>query len=90
MTTELVNQIARQAMETTLLVSSPILLVSLGIGLIIALFQAITSIQEMTLTFVPKIIAVFLSILLLLPWMIRVLVEFTLGIFSHIASVGGH
>jgi len=88
MTTELLNQIARQTIETTLLISGPVLMVGLGVGIIIALFQAITSIQEMTLVFVPKILAVFLSIFILLPWMVRVLVEFTNEMFLQIPNVG--
>lgn len=84
MTTELLNQIARQTFATILMVGGPVLLVSLVIGLSISLFQAITQLQEMTLTFVPKILAVFLTLLIALPWMVKVLVEFTKNIFNNI------
>jgi flagellar biosynthetic protein FliQ len=84
MTTELLNQISRQTFTTILLVGGPVLVVSLVIGLIISLFQAITSLQEMTLTFVPKIIAVFITLLVALPWMVKVMVGFTVSIFNNI------
>ncbi|MBF0559914.1 MAG: flagellar biosynthesis protein FliQ [Nitrospirae bacterium] len=84
MTSELLNQIARQTFETILLVGAPVLLVSMVIGLLISIFQTITSVQEMTITFVPKILAVFVTLLVALPWMIRVMVGFTKGIFENI------
>jgi len=84
MTIELLNQISRQTFTTILLVGGPVLLVSLVIGLMISLFQAVTSLQEITMTFVPKIIAVFLTLLVALPWMVKVLVGFTVSIFNNI------
>ena len=84
MTIELLNQISRQTFETILLVGAPVLLVSMVIGLTISIFQTITSVQEMTITFVPKIIAVFVTLLLALPWMVKILVGFTKGIFENI------
>ncbi len=88
MTVEFLNQIAKQTIETTLIVAGPILLVSMVVGLFISLFQAITQVQEFTLTFVPKILAVFLSIFILLPWMTRIMVEFTTEIIRYIPEVG--
>lgn len=61
--------IARDAIYTLLIISGPVMAMGLGVGLLIALFQALTQIQEMTLTFVPKIVAIFLSLLLFLPLM---------------------
>ncbi len=84
MTIELLNQISRQTFTTILLVGGPVLLVSLVIGLMISLFQAVTSLQEITMTFVPKIIAVFLTLLVALPWMVKVMVGFTVSIFNNI------
>ncbi len=84
MTTELLNQMSRQTFETILLVGGPVLVVSLVVGIAISIFQAITQLQEVTLTFVPKIIAVFLTLLLTLPWTVKVLVGFTRGIFENI------
>lgn len=84
MTTELLNQISKQTFETLLLVGGPVLLVSLIIGVLISIFQAITQLQEMTMTFVPKIIAVFITLLVALPWMVKVMVGFTRSIFENI------
>lgn len=84
MTEALLSQISRQTFEAMLLVGGPILLVSLIVGVVISLFQAITQLQEMTMAFVPKILAVFLATLLTLPWMIKVMVGFTKSIFENI------
>ena len=77
MNPEVVVHIAKEAIEVTLFVSLPIMGVGLIVGLIISLFQAVTQIHEMTLTFVPKIIAVLLSLLILMPWMIQKMVFYT-------------
>lgn len=77
MTPEFVIGFARHAMETTLMIALPILGVGLGIGLVVSIFQAATQIQEMTLTFVPKIIGIFLALLIAFPWMLDKMVTFT-------------
>ncbi len=84
MTTELLNQLSRQTFETILLVGGPVLMVSLVIGLMISIFQSVTQLQEMTLTFVPKIVAVFITLLVALPWMVKTVVGFTKSIFENI------
>ena len=84
MTVEVLNMISRQTFETILLVGGPVLLVSLVVGVLISLFQAVTQLQEMTMTFVPKIVAVFVTLLLMLPFMVKVLVGFTRGLFESI------
>lgn len=89
MTPEQVTDIALLAVKTLLYVSTPLMLVALIVGLIIALFQALTSIQEMTLTFVPKIILVFVALIFLLPFMSNKLSTFTTEVFSLIAGGGG-
>lgn len=76
-----------QAMTVTLLVSAPMMLVAMIIGLIIAVFQATTQINEATLTFVPKLFAVFITMLILGPWILQVLVEYTEGVFLSINSI---
>lgn len=68
--------VARDAILVLLRVSGPIMLVGLGVGLMVALIQALTQIQEMTLTFVPKILAIFASLLLFLPFMMATLITF--------------
>ena len=77
MSPDLVARIAKDAIEITLFLSLPILGVGLVVGLIVSLFQAVTQIQEMTLAFVPKIIAVLLSLLFLLPWMMQKMMFYT-------------
>jgi len=77
MTIEAVADIAGNALYLILKVSLPILLVSLIVGLLISIFQTVTSIQEQTLTFVPKIVCVFVALMLLGPWMMQELVEYT-------------
>lgn len=83
-----VLDIARDAMSTMLIVSLPVLLVGLAIGLIVSIFQTLTHIQEMTLTFIPKIVAVFGTTLILLPWMLRHLTEFTDRMMDKIVGLG--
>lgn len=67
-----------------LLVSAPMLGLGLTVGLMVSVFQATTSIQEQTLAFIPKIIAVFVAILIFGPWMLRIMVEFFMGIFVNL------
>ncbi len=89
MTPEFVVDIGRKAMETVLLVSAPMLLAALIVGLIISIFQAATQINEQTMTFIPKIVAVLVTLLIFAPWMIKILLSFTTGILEGVATVGG-
>lgn len=86
MTPELVTELGRQALETTLLVSSPILGLSLFIGLGVSAFQAMTQLNEATLTFVPKVIALFVALLLFLPWMLNVMTTYMANILMNIPN----
>ena len=72
-----VLEVSRDAVIVMLKISAPLMLISLTVGLIISLFQALTQIQEATLTFVPKILVVFISLLLLAPFMLHTLIDFT-------------
>jgi flagellar biosynthetic protein FliQ len=83
MTPEFVIGFARQAIELTLAISLPMLGVGLGVGVIVSILQAATQIQEMTLTFVPKIIAVFLALLITFPWIMDKMITFTREIFLN-------
>lgn len=83
-----VLDIARDAMVVMLLVAGPMLMVGLVVGLSISIFQTLTHIQEMTLTFIPKILAVFGSMVIFLPWMLRELTEFTHRIMDKIVALG--
>jgi len=69
-------------------IGSPVLLTALCVGLIVSLFQALTQMQEMTLTFVPKVITIFLSLLLFLPFMLSTLTTFTRGLMDRIVGLG--
>lgn len=83
-----VIQIMREAMMVTLQVAGPMMLVAMLVGLLISLFQALTQIQEVTLTFVPKVIAVGAVMLLTAPYMITVMVDFTRALADRIVSAG--
>jgi flagellar biosynthetic protein FliQ len=86
MTPELVIGIAQQAIQVTLLVSLPILGIGLLVGVVVSLVQAATQIQEMTLTFIPKIVSIFVGLLLLLPWIMNQLMGFTIELFKNIPT----
>lgn len=86
MNQELVIGVARQAIQVTLLVSLPLLCIGLVVGVVVSLVQAATQIQEMTLTFVPKIVSIFVGLLLLLPWIMSQLMSFTTEIFNNIPN----
>jgi len=83
-----VLEIARDAVIVTLKIGSPVLLLALIVGLTISLFQALTQIQEMTLTFVPKAIVIFLSLIVFMPFMLGTLVSFTEGLMDRIIALG--
>jgi flagellar biosynthetic protein FliQ len=80
-----VLEISRQTFFVILQASGPIMLAGLVVGLIIAIFQTLTSIQEMTLTFVPKIIVIFGAIIVFMPFMMNAIIEFTRVLFDRIA-----
>jgi flagellar biosynthetic protein FliQ len=88
MTDVTVIEIARDGILVTLLAAGPLLLVGMIIGVVVALFQALTTIQEMTLSFAPKIVATFVALLLLLPFMMSTMIDFTRELFSR-AALGG-
>jgi flagellar biosynthesis protein FliQ len=81
--------LGRRAMLVTLLVSAPMLVSGLVIGLIISIFQSVTQIQEITLTFVPKIVIVMLAFILFLPWMLALLLGFVQPLLGDFASLTG-
>ncbi len=83
MTQEFVIGFARQAIELTLLVSLPMLLVGLAVGLIVSIIQAATQIQEATLSFIPKIISIFVALLISFPWIMDKMLTFTTDVFLH-------
>ena len=88
MSPEQVIHVGRQAVETVLLTAAPMLIAAMVIGLLISIFQAATQINEQTMTFIPKIVAVFVTLLIFGPWIIDLLVTFTTGILAQIATIG--
>jgi flagellar biosynthetic protein FliQ len=82
----MVTEIGRQAIETTLIVSAPMLGLALVVGLVVSVFQAMTQLNEMTLTFVPKVVGIFAVILVFLPWMLNVLTSFMTQLFLNIPN----
>jgi flagellar biosynthesis protein FliQ len=86
MSVEFIADLASRALWVTLLVSSPILGLGLIVGVVISIFQAVTQIQEMTLTFIPKIIAIFIAILIFGKWMMLVLLNFTSNLWINMPT----
>jgi flagellar biosynthesis protein FliQ len=84
MSQDMILKLARDTLQVTLLVSSPLLIISLVIGLIVSIVQVVTSIQDMTLSFVPRIIAVFATFLLVFPWIMNLLLAFTAQLYGHL------
>jgi flagellar biosynthetic protein FliQ len=84
----MVIKLLRDALLTVLVVSGPVLGIGMLVGLIVAIFQTTTSIQEQTLTFVPKIVAIFAAIIIFGAWMIRMLVDYTYNVFDLIGKIG--
>lgn len=86
MTPEFVIGFARQSIELTLMIALPMLGVGLVVGVVVSIIQAATQIQEMTLTFVPKIISIFLVLLISFPWIMNKLVTFTREVFINLPN----
>jgi flagellar biosynthetic protein FliQ len=80
-----VLDLARKSLQTMLLVGGPLLFVALLVGLAVSVFQALTQINEATLSFIPKIFAIAGALLIMGPWMLRVMVSFTTDLYEHIA-----
>jgi flagellar biosynthetic protein FliQ len=86
MSEDLVIQIFRDFLKTTLSLAAPALIASMVVGLLISIFQAATQIHEMTLVFVPKILAIMACMLVLAPWMMNVMVTYTVTLFTNIPA----
>ena len=83
MSSDFVIGMAVETIKVTMLISAPMLLMGLIIGLAISIFQAVTQIQEMTLVFVPKIVAVLIALIISLPWMLNIMITYTQNILSN-------
>ncbi len=84
MTQEMVLKLAKDTLQVTLMVSGPLLAVSLVMGIIISIAQVVTSIQDMTLSFVPRVVAVFLAFLFLFPWAMKIMIAFSAQLLGHL------
>ena len=89
MNSEMVIQFAKEGIYTVLLVTGPLLILALAVGLIVSIFQATTQIQEQTLAFVPKIVAVLIGLVFFGPWMLTNMVEFTASVFENLNMLVG-
>jgi flagellar biosynthetic protein FliQ len=89
MTPATVIDIGRQAVEVTLLIAAPLFIAALATGLLISIFQAATQINEATLSFVPKLIAVFITLIVAGPWMLTVLIDFMQRLYGSIPGIIG-
>ena len=89
MTPESVLNIGRQAVETTLMLAAPLLLAALAIGLVVSIFQAATQINEMTLSFIPKMVGIFVILVIAGPWMLTVATNFMRQVFTSIPFLVG-
>jgi flagellar biosynthetic protein FliQ len=89
MTPESVITIGRQAVEITLLVSAPLLLSALAVGLLVSIFQAATQINEMTLSFIPKLLVMFFVLVVAGPWMLNLMMDYTRRLFTSIPGLVG-
>jgi len=89
MTPETVMYLGRQAIEVTLMLSGPLLLAALVIGLIVSIFQAATQINEATLSFIPKLVGTFLVLILAGPWMLQMIIDYIRQLFERIPQLIG-
>ena len=89
MTPEYIVKLGQDTLLMVLYVAGPILIVALVVGLLVSIFQAVTQIHEMTLTFIPKILAVAAVLSILLPWTLQQLIDFTVNLFSSIPTAIG-
>jgi flagellar biosynthetic protein FliQ len=81
--------LGRQAMEVTLMISAPLLLVALAVGLVVSIFQAATQINEATLSFIPKLIGIFITLIVAGPWMLTIMLDYMRQLFSGIPGMVG-
>jgi flagellar biosynthesis protein FliQ len=89
MTPETVMNVGRQALELTLLISGPLLIAALAVGLLVSIFQAATQINEMTLSFIPKLLAILVALVIAGPWMITLMVDYMRRLFENLPFMIG-
>ena len=89
MTPDMVIKLAEQSIYTIIIIAAPMLLIALGVGLLVSVFQAMTQIQEQTLAFIPKILAVFIALVVFGPWMLTTLLDYTRNLFQSLPRIIG-
>jgi flagellar biosynthetic protein FliQ len=89
MTPESVMTMGRHAMEVALMIAAPMLLVALGIGLVVSIFQAATQINEMTLSFIPKLVGILVALVVAGPWMLTIILDYMREMFTSIPTMIG-
>jgi flagellar biosynthetic protein FliQ len=89
MTPEIIMSMGRQAIEVTLMVAAPMLLVALVIGLVVSIFQAATQINEATLSFIPKLLGIFVTLIVAGSWMLSILTDYLRSVLSNIPNLVG-
>ncbi|MEO8599826.1 MAG: flagellar biosynthesis protein FliQ [bacterium] len=89
MTPESVMSIGRHAIEITLMIAAPMLLTALAIGLVVSIFQAATQINEQTLSFIPKLVGIFLALIIAGPWMLSIMLDYMRSVFTGISNLSG-
>ena len=87
MTEEMVMQLGINALQTMLYLAGPVLLAAMAVGIVISILQAITQINEQTLTFVPKMIAVIITLVVMAPWMLKIMQEYAISIFGGAGEI---
>lgn len=87
MTTEFIVGFGREAIEVALLLAGPMLAVGLVVGVVVSLLQALTQVQEMTLTFVPKLLSISLVIVVLMPWMTQLMIDYTANLYASLPEL---
>jgi flagellar biosynthetic protein FliQ len=87
MTEEMVMQIGQNALMTMMYLAGPVLLAAMAVGIVISILQAITQINEQTLTFIPKMIAVVVTLMVMAPWMLRIMQDYAIGIFGNAGDI---
>lgn len=88
MNTQVVLDLGSQALQLILLLSAPVLVAGLIVGLVVSILQAVTSIQEATLAFIPKIVVVFVALIMFLPWMMKTMLSFTTSLLINLPLYG--
>lgn len=87
MTEEFVMQLGTHALQTMIYLAGPVLIAAMLVGIVVSVFQAITQINEQTLTFIPKMVAVILVLVVMGPWMLRIMQEYAISIFGGVGDM---